>query len=265
MAKNQKKQKKKESDKFKWEVTSNRFVGIIDVMGFKDLVARNSHEVVYEMMKKVSKAMEVNQSVFSVDYESDGFDANIIMMTYSDSIMVYSRDNSDSCLENFVASVSALSEDLFKAGIPHKGAVAFGKMTLDFENSIFFGQPLIDAYLLQDEFKLYGIVAHASAEFENDFTLDQTVIEYNCPFNNGFAKHITILPGTFFSDPFEEKEYAELIKSINSLKINTSGVLRKYIDNTIAYLEYSKEVFLKKIEDFEKGLDKDEANDKLPF
>lgn len=260
-----KKQKKKESDKFKWEVTSNRFVGIIDVMGFKDLVARNSHEVVYEKMKKVSKAMEVNQSVFSVDYESDNFNLNIIMMTYSDSIMVYSRDNSDSCLENFIASVSALSEDLFKAGIPHKGAVAFGKMTLDFENSIFFGQPLIDAYLLQDELKLYGIVVHPTAEFENDFALDQTVIEYSCPFKSGFAKHITILPGTFFSDPFDEREYAELIESINNLKINTSGALRMYVDHTINYLEYSKEVFIKKISDFGKKLNKNEKDDKLPF
>ena len=260
-----KKKKKQEADKFKWEVTSDRFVGIIDIMGFKDLVARNSHEVVYEMMKKVSKAMEANQSVFSVDYESDDFDVNIIMMTYSDSIMVYSRDNSDSCLENFIASVSALSEDLFKAGIPHKGAVAFGKMTLDFENSIFFGQPLIDAYLLQDEFQLYGIVAHSTAEFENDFSLDETVIEYNCPFKSGLAKHYTILPGTFFTDPFEEKEYDELIKAINSLKINTSGALRKYIDNTITYLDYSKEAFLKKIDEFEEELEKDKTDDNLPF
>jgi hypothetical protein len=33
-------------------------------------------------------------------------------------------------------------------------------MTLDYEKSIFFGQPLVDAFLLQDELKFYGIVVH---------------------------------------------------------------------------------------------------------
>lgn len=261
-----KKTKSKEKENLPWEITTNRFVGIIDIMGFKDLVARNSHETVYEMMKKVSKAMEVNLSVFSVDYDSDNFDINIMMMTYSDSIMIYSRDDSESSQENFIASISALSEDLFKDGIPHKGGVAFGKMTLDFANSIFFGQPLIDAYLLQEELNLYGIVAHPTAEFKNEFYEDETVIEYNCPFKTGSAKHFTILPSTFFTDPFNVDEFEILYKSVSSLRINTSGGLRKYIDNTLTYLLYSKEIYLKKIEDFEKTLEEESTKIKgLPF
>ncbi|MEN9910116.1 MAG: hypothetical protein RLZZ540_3275 [Bacteroidota bacterium] len=249
-----------------WKITTNRFVGIMDIMGFKDLVARNDHETVYEMMKKVSYAMRVNQSVFSVDSESENFDINIIMMTYSDSIMIYSRDDSESSQENFIASISALSEDLFKDGIPHKGGVAFGKMTLDFENSIFFGQPLIDAYLLQEELNLYGIVAHPTAEFKNEFYEDDTVIEYNCPFKTGYAKHYTILPGTFLADPFTIEEFEILYKSVCALRINTSGGLRKYIDNTLSFLTYSKDIYLKKIEDFEKSLEEEnpKIND-LPF
>lgn len=254
-----KKVKSKDKEKDAWEITTNRFVGIIDIMGFKDLVARNNHETVYEMMKKVSKAMEVNQSVFSVDYDSEDFDINIIMMTYSDSIMIYSKDDSESSQENFIASVSSLSEDLFKDGIPHKGGVAFGKMTLDFKNSIFFGQPLIDAYLLQEELNLYGIVVHPTAEFKNAFYEDETVIEYNCQFKTGNAKHFTILPSTFFTDPFTLEEFDILYKSVSLLRINTSGGLRKYIDNTLSYLTYSKDVYLKKIEDYQKTLDEDDV------
>lgn len=41
----------------KWQVTCNRFVGMIDMMGFKSLISRNSHEKVYKMMLKVSEAM----------------------------------------------------------------------------------------------------------------------------------------------------------------------------------------------------------------
>jgi hypothetical protein len=261
-----KKTKEKEKENIPWEITTNRFVGIMDIMGFKDLVARNNHETVYEMMKKVSDAMKVNQSVFSIDSESDNFDINIIMMTYSDSIMIYSRDDSESSQENFIASISALSEDLFKDGIPHKGGVAFGKMTLDFENSIFFGQPLIDAYLLQEELNLYGIVAHPTAEFKNEFYNDEAVIEYNCPFKTGYAKHFTILPSTFFDDTFSLEEFDNLYQSVSNLRINTSGGLRKYIDNTLSYLTYSKEVYLKKIEDFEKSQEDEESkSNEMPF
>lgn len=261
-----KKTKSKDKEKGEWEITANRFVGIIDIMGFKDLVARNSHETVYEMMKKVSKAMEINQSVFSVDYDTEELNINIIMMTYSDSIMIYSKDDSDSSQENFIASISALSEDLFKDGIPHKGGVAFGKMTLDFGNSIFFGQPLIDAYLLQEELNLYGIVAHPTAEFKNKFYEEETVIEYNCPFKTGNSKHFTILPSTFFSDSFGLTEFDILYKSVSDLRINTSGGLRKYIDNTLSYLKYSKEVYLIKIEEFKKTLEEDDkSTNDLPF
>lgn len=37
-----------------WQITTNRFVGFIDIMGFKDMVARSSHEDIYDMMKKIN-------------------------------------------------------------------------------------------------------------------------------------------------------------------------------------------------------------------
>jgi hypothetical protein len=232
------KKKTKTPEQTPWEITSERFVGFIDIMGFKDMVARNSNDTIYKMMRKVSDALRASQSVFGVDYDTDdenGFDINIIMMTYSDSIMIYSRDTSESSLENFLGAIGSLTEDLFKDEIPHKGAVARGIMTIDFEHSIFFGQPLIDAYLLSEELSFYGIVAHASIQYTTDFMTDISVCEYNCPFKNGTAKHFTVLPATFFSDPYEEERFNELIESISRLSIKTSGALRKYIDNTVAY------------------------------
>lgn len=249
-----------------WKITADRFVGFIDIMGFKDIVARTNHQAVYEMMKKVSKTLELNRQYHSVNYTKDGIDVNVYMTMYSDSIMVYSRDNSETSLDNFIGCMSALSEDLFEDEIPHKGAIAYGTITLDFKNSIFFGQPLIDAYLLQDELKFYGLVVHSSAEYFKGFTSDELVIQYDCPFKNGTAKHITILPGIFIADPFNEKEYLKYIQSVSRLKIKTSGSLRKYIDNTLAYLEYSHSIWTKRIIDTKAYRKKTEPkSDKLPF
>jgi GGDEF domain-containing protein len=229
----------------KWEINTNRYVGIIDIMGFKDIVARHSHEKVYNLMKNVSNAVKNTDMHFSKIEDAFGKEEKLIFMTsYSDSIMIYSKDATSHSLSQFIYSIANLADELFFSKIPHKGAVAFGEMTLDFENSIFFGQPLIDAYLLQDELQFYGIVAHASIEYRRGFRKAELVKEYMCPFKTGSSNHFTISPTTFVmkADEDFEIEYLDLKKSIHSLRINTSGTLRKYIDNTINYLEYIKTI-----------------------
>ncbi len=236
-----KKVKKKKNRIYKttpWEISTNRYVGFVDIMGFKDMLTRMSHNEVYDIMKKVAKSVSTIQSVFSVDYESDSdFDINITLMLYSDSIMIYTRDHQQHSLENLVASISTLSDSLFSDGIPHKGAIAYGQMTLDFDNSIFFGQPLVDAYLLQEELKFYGIAVHGTAEIEQDIFDDESIFEYNCPLKNGSAKHLTIAPGVSLTEEFAEKTVQDLMDKVLKMRENTSGSLRKYIDNTIDYLD----------------------------
>lgn len=230
----------KKIDKTKsWEITADRYVGFIDIMGFKDMLTRRPHDEVYEIMQNVSKSVNSILSVFSVDYESEvDNDTNITMILFSDSIMVFTRDNEQHSLENLVAATSTLSDAFFADGIPHKGAIAYGKMTLDFGKSIFFGQPLVDSYLLQEELKFYGIVVHGTAEEIGDINDDESVIEYNCPFKIGVAKHLTIAPGISLTEEFQEETVDNLIEKVSKFRVTTSGSLRKYIDNTLDYLEF---------------------------
>ena len=48
--------------------------------------------------------------------------------------------------------------------IPIKGVIAQGIFSYDKENELYFGKPLVDAYLLHEELKYYGIVVHNTAE-----------------------------------------------------------------------------------------------------
>jgi hypothetical protein len=240
-----KKSKKKEDNSKPWTISTNRYVGFVDIMGFKDMLARMIHEKVYELMKNVSNTVSSVQSVFTVDNESendedDSVEVNVTMMLYSDSSMSYTRDDEAHSLENLITSISELSLSLFNDGIPHKGAIAFGQMTLDFERSIFFGQPLVDAYLLQDELKYYGIVVHGTAEINGDIINNESIFEYNCPFKTGVAKHLTIAPGVELSEEFDIDTLTALKENVENLRIRTSGALRKYIDNTIDYLDLVK-------------------------
>ena len=224
-----------------WTVTAHRYVGFIDIMGFKDMVARSSHDEIYELMKKVDEKVKTNASVKWNEADLE----HIITTTFSDSIIIYSRDDSYESLNAIVCTVASLTNDLLTEKIPHKGAMAFGRMTLDMERSIFFGQPLIDAYLLQEDLNFYGFVIHATAEQMIDIKMKKESLpflkDYNCPFKNGVSRNLTIYPiySCFIGVKYKEK-HDKLFESLKAFRFKTSGALRKYIDATEIYLNLVK-------------------------
>lgn len=243
-----------------WEVTANRYVGFVDIMGFKDLLVRRGHDYMYRLMQQVSSSVASVQAVFAHDdNDDDGIDVNVTMMLYSDSIMVFSRDDSPESLENFLVSISELSYNLFIDEIPHKGAIAHGTMTLDYAKSIFIGQPLVDAYLLQEELKFYGIVVHGTAEQKKDIHGSDSVLEYKCPFKTGVAYHLTIAPGIVFSYEFDLKTVDLLENAVGKLREKTSGPLRQYIDSTLNYLSEARAEGIEILKE-EEELEKEDTN-----
>lgn len=224
-----------------WLTTCERYVGFIDIMGFKDMVMKLSHESIYEMMKKIDDAKTLNENISWTKITG-----KLVRTTnYSDSIMIYSKDNSYDSLFSFICTISAMLGDLFIENIPFKGAISFGKMTLDTDRSIFFGQPLIDSFLLQEELNFYGVIVHATAEKEilkfGTKTRALFLTEYLCPLKFGSSYHLTIHPMTsdhYLDSEEDAKEYENLLLSINQLRLRTSGHLRKYIDNTEVYIKF---------------------------
>lgn len=221
-----------------WVTTTERFVAFIDIMGFKDMVLKKTHKELYRMMKSINEAKTLNENIF----ESKENLKLVKSTTYSDSIMLYSKDKTIASFDSLVATVSGLTNDLFIQGIPHKGSVAFGVMTLDTKRSIFFGQPLIDAYLLQEELHFYGIILHGSIEKKVAEKIDTTafVKKYDCFLKSGRSSHYTIYP--MHIDSASAKQYPELnqklSESLRIMRYDTSGQLRRYIDNTESYFKY---------------------------
>jgi len=218
-----------------WEVTADRYVGFIDIMGFKDMVARMSHQEIYEMMKEIDRVKKENEAI-----KWNGGEEKLISSTfYSDSIILYSKDATYNSAYYMLCTLSALTEDLLVSGIPHKGALSFGRMTLDNARSIFFGQPLIDAFQLQEELNMYGIILHASVEQElhkQNFEEGLFFEEYNCPFKGGLSSHLTVPP--LSAGTAEKKDEEKLIQSLKIFRHRTSGHIRKYVDNTENFIKF---------------------------
>ena len=219
-------------EKAKWKTTTERFVVFLDIMGFKDLVARNSHREVFSVMRELSKTKKFLDWVFTVA----GQKGSVETTTFSDSIMLFSNDNTPNSLKNISLATNYLMREALAKSIPLKGAIAVGEISVDRINQIYFGQPLIDAYLLQEEVYYYGIVAHNSIDkYFNEALKAKKVedfIEIKTPLKVGLVSHQNLNWFSYIADddPTIKKEFDDQILKIKSL---TSGHPRKYIDNTI--------------------------------
>lgn len=218
-----------------WNVTDKRFVCFLDIMGFKDMVMRNSHSEIYQMLEDLAKKRNTLDTTKVARYGQD------LMKTvsFSDTIVIFTKTDSQECLELLTFAVSWLFAKAIEKEIPMKGALSCGDMSININQQIFFGQPLIDAYLLQEDVSFYGIVLHDSAEKKlNEFGEDLLGYEryHDCliPLKSGKIKHFILdwVVGLNFE---EEKEVAKSIslQLMRKHREKTSGAPRKYIDNTI--------------------------------
>ncbi|TCK85549.1 hypothetical protein [Albibacterium bauzanense] len=225
--------------KTNWVPTANRFVCFLDIMGFKDLVMRNNHKYIYELLLDLSKNRETLDNVKSLPerYDLD----SLKTVSFSDSIVIFTKTDSVECFELLTISVNWLFAQAIKSEIAMKGSIALGETSVNIAKQIFFGQSIIDAYLLQEEVAFYGIVAHNSVEnFIANEGIDESVFntykECKAPLKSGKIGHLILN----WADAFDREEGIDLKENvllvIQKLRNKTSGSPRRYIDNTIGVI-----------------------------
>jgi hypothetical protein len=234
-----------------WQVTCRRFVGFIDIMGFKDIVLRNTHEEVYKKLMTISDFRDLaqNRIISSVNPPK--------VFIFSDSIIVFSKDDSESAMCELLFNMGHLIQVLTKNVIPFRGGIACGEMTVDDEHSIFFGQPLIDSFLLSEELALYAVAIHHTAEKSiiADELGREMVFEYNTPTKAGKAKQYLVCSFVYYfigAEIPKKIDYGELMANYRTM---TSGAIRKYIDNTEEFFQTIFELHYK-IEEEERAASK---------
>lgn len=262
------------SEESTWPRTCDRFVAFLDIMGFKDMLMRKTGDEIYNMMDGIHSVVSLDNTaiapfhkmsademmstsgamsalIFTNGGEIKGttFHSSINTTSdevlvksnrvrsamISDSIILYTKDTSPESRKLIEMSLAAIQTYMYENSIPFKGALARGEMTADETKSIYFGQPLTDAYLLEEELHFYGIVLHGSAQGEAELIpIVRNVVEVECSFKNGKSVHHAIIPSMA---TFMIKEQADKISvGLEKMRISTSGHLRRYIDNTEQFL-----------------------------
>jgi len=236
-------------EKVKWVDTCDRYVAFLDIMGFKDRVYREKHEEVGLMLESlrptVSDIEQTSKAYLSGTSKEirKGFaklmnSALIRIISFSDSIMLISNNDSDLSATMILYYVNNLLGESLIGGVPLKGAIAFGKQTANFDSSIHYGRPLVDAFELQNEIMLYGSVLHHSMEKRlielniiNKFYIGEVLYKYPVPTKSGKIKH-------YLTDWTNNEKILNSLELINKMYCSVSGSPRVYVDNTLEFLDW---------------------------
>lgn len=241
--------------KTKWIPTDKRFVAFLDLLGFKDKVMRSTHEEIYEELHKISTvSRNLEESTKNDSIQKTFNDADIYIVSFSDSIVLFSKNDNIDNFKFFSLALLALFSKAIKNKIAIKGAVAHGLVSLNKSEQIYFGQPIIDAFLLEEDVNFIGVLCHnsidkylksdkfiksiADKEFINlTYKFAETPLKYG-NINHYFLDYYQYLLN---SDQKKEgvdasEKVANIINVFNEFFITVSGNPRRYVDNTIEFV-----------------------------
>ena len=221
-------------------------------MGFSNYVYRNSHSTVKKRMNKLREIVDFSlTTVQTISADFDKVKEPVKTVIFSDSIILISKDKSVHSLDIILYLSQIVLLEFLKNRIPVKGAISYGMLTADFGKSLFFGKAFIDAYKLQDELYMYGIVLDHKVEkrltkevkFKDIYCTQKAV-----PTKTGMITHFSLnwaLWSAMVTNHDDTKDLAENVakNSDSALLIieefykDISGHPRKYIDNTRDFLK----------------------------
>ena len=217
-----------------WTESAERLILYADIMGFKNRVLLTDHEELRKQLTEFKNTFNKQSKPFlKNDY--------LRFVQFSDSILIVTQGADEKMLNIIAKAGVKLMQISSELGFPVKGVIAKGKFTFDEENQLYFGQPLVDAYLLHEEIKYYGIAIHHSAEalakaYEGKLFSNKPIY-----ISKGKVMHYHLC-WNMLGKLLEEKDNTEqCLKWLELIAETVSGEPRLYIDHTREIFENERE------------------------
>ena len=221
-----------------WVTDRERLIIYADIMGFKNAVMANEHQVLKGRLLKFKQNFDSKiKPLCEGDY--------LRFVQFSDSIIIVVNGVDSKMIDIITRASILLMHEALSCGFPVKGVIAKGEFTYDERNDLYFGRPLVDAAVLHDELYYYGIVVHHTAE-----KVIKENVGYNIPYcispvaiKKGKTTHYHLVWNMAERD-FSYADITKLSKEwLTNIQESVSGTPRIYIDNTIAIIDKDAEEF----------------------
>lgn len=227
-----------------WTTDVERLVLYADIMGFKSRVATTSHEELKQMLIDFRSEWDNKISPFTQNGKLLKF------VQFSDSMLIVAN-GVDGQMFNLISKAGiSLMNVAFKNQFPIKGVIAKGIFTYDAEKQLYFGQPLVDAAVLHDSLKYYGIAVHHSAEsiIKRHMTDDNPYAKTPIYIDKGKVCHYHICYNLVDNNTYKSKDVTTRFENwLDKIEETVSGEPRIYVDRTREILHKDKEDFIKNL------------------
>ena len=219
-----------------WDKDSERLLLYADIMGFKDRTFRCSHEQLKKDFSSFRKKWDrqIKPLFDNTDY--------LKFVQFSDSFLIMAK-GVDGKMFNLISKAAVrLMQVALEMGFPIKGVLAQGIFTFSSDMQLYFGRPLVDAAVLHDQLKFYGIAVHHSAEktVKEFMSVDNPYFNSKIAIKTGKVSHYHLawhLLNTLLDSSDNSKQCEKWLSMIAE---GVSGEPRIYIDNTLDIIHQDK-------------------------
>lgn len=219
-----------------WDQDAERLLLYADIMGFKDRTFRCSHD---QLKKDFLSFRNKWDRQIKPLFEDKGY---LKFVQFSDSFLIVAK-GVDGKMFNLISKAAArLMHVALEMGFPIKGVLAQGIFTFSNDKQLYFGRPLVDAAVLHDQLKFYGIAVHHSAEkiVKECKSIDNPYFDSKITIKTGKVSHFHLAWHLLNKGLDSADNSAQCERWLSSIAEGVSGEPRIYIDNTLDIIHQDK-------------------------
>lgn len=217
------------------------YVLYADIMGFKERVIRTEHKKLEKELEKLKDDLDSWLSPFLRNVKT------FKVSFFSDSILIVDENTKVGFNRISKAAIGLMRVSL-ETSFALKGVIVKGLFSYKEDKQLFFGEGIVDAYLLQEQVHYYGIVAHHSMEadieqYSNGNGGKKKVNPYvlsPIPFKSGNITHYhlayNLINSTRETGKDVNKTQEEIRSWLYNIRKTVSGSPRIYVDKTLQVL-----------------------------
>lgn len=224
--------------KLKWKDDVPRLILYADFMGFKNRVFSTDHEDLKSLLITFNDSWHKRLQPLQIS-------GDLKFVQFSDSILVVVNGTNAKMFNLITKAAICMMHEALKINFGIKGVIAQGTFSFDESKGLYFGRPLVDAFLLHEEIKYYGIVVHHSAEntVKNNISNSNPYSKKDIFIEKGKVAHYHLC-WNLVDMTLAPKDITSICNSwLDAIEETVSGAPRQYIDRTRLVLKEDCSLF----------------------